>query len=79
MQDAAERLQKAQAEYTTLQEDIANLEVVIEKRNGQLEDQARKIQVDGQTANYIEFVLDSESISNVIGRMEVVTNLMSFK
>lgn len=76
MQDAAERLQKAQAEYTTLQEDIANLEVVIEKRNGQLEDQARKIQVDGQTANYIEFVLDSESISDVIGRMEVVTNLM---
>lgn len=76
IKEAVTRLEQAQVEYDTLQEEIATLEILIEKRNGQLEEQARKIQVDGQTANYIEFVLDSESISDVIGRIDVVSNLV---
>ena len=76
IKETVERLQTAHNNFDTLQVEIAELEVLIEKRNGQLEEQARKIQVDGQTANYIEFVLDSESITDVIGRIDVVTNLV---
>lgn len=74
--EVVERLETAHNEMKALQEEIAELEGVIQKRTEQLENQARKIQIDGQTANFIEFVLEAESIGDIIGRIDVVSNLV---
>ncbi|GEK91364.1 C40 family peptidase [Alkalibacterium kapii] len=74
--EAVDKLEKAHKEMKTLQEEVDALEIVIEKRNEQLEKQARKIQVDGQTTNFIEFIIDAESLSDIIGRIDVVSNLV---
>ncbi|WP_423188783.1 NlpC/P60 family protein [Alkalibacterium sp. f15] len=74
--EVVERLEKAHKEMKNLQEEIVELEVIIEKRTEQLEKQARKIQVDGQTANYIEFIIDAESLGDILGRIDVVSNLI---
>lgn len=74
--EVVEKLEAAHKEMKALQEEVAELEVVIEKRNEQLEKQARKIQVDGQTVNFIEFIIDAESLSDILGRIDVVANLV---
>ncbi|WP_368646052.1 NlpC/P60 family protein [Alkalibacterium putridalgicola] len=74
--EAVARLEAAHEKMEALQAEVAELEVIIEKRSEQLENQARKIHVDGQTANYIEFILDAESLTDVFGRIDVVSNLV---
>ncbi len=76
IQEVVERLEKAHENMKALQAEIAELEIIIEKRHEQLENQARKIQVDGQPANYIDFILKSESLSDVLGRIDVVSTLV---
>lgn len=75
--EAMERLEKAHNRMKELQAEIAELETVIEKRNEQLDNQARKIQIEGQTVNYIEFIIEAESLGDIIGRIDVVSSLIS--
>lgn len=49
----------------------------IEQRNDQLKEQARSVQVNGASENYIEFVISAESLSDVIGRIDVVSQVVS--
>lgn len=74
--EAIEQLEAAYAEMETLQAEIEVLEENIAERTEQLEEQARKLQVDGQPANYIEFIIDAESLSDIIGRIDIVSNLV---
>lgn len=74
---AVSRLEEAHAEMTVLQEEIAELNEIIEKRTDHLKDQARKIQVNGNPVNYIEFIIEAESLTDVIGRLDIVSNLVS--
>ncbi|WP_035053943.1 C40 family peptidase [Carnobacterium pleistocenium] len=69
-------IESAQKEKETLQTEIKSLEDKIEQRSEQLEDQARTVQVNGDTKNYIEFVIEAESMSDVLGRVDVVTDLV---
>jgi cell wall-associated NlpC family hydrolase len=69
-------LETANQEMETLLEEIAVLEKNIENRSAKLEDQARTVQVSGNPANYFEFILDSDSLTDVIGRIDIVTNLV---
>lgn len=77
IKDTLNRLEAAHEEMTVLQEEIAELNVIIEKRTEQLEQQARKIQVNGNPVNYIEFIIEAESLTDVIGRLDIVSNLIS--
>lgn len=74
--EVVQRLEEAHNEMTELQEEIAVLEDNIAKRTEQLENQARTVQVDGQTTNYIEFIIDAESLTDIIGRIDIVTSLV---
>lgn len=76
-EEVVDRLEAAHNEMTVLQKEIAELEDIIDKRTEQLEQQARRIQVDGQTASYIEFVIQAESLTDVIGRIDIVSSLIS--
>ena len=76
LETALTNLETANQEMETLLEEIAVLEKNIENRTEKLEEQARKVQVDGNPANYFEFIIDSESLTDIIGRIDIVTNLV---
>ena len=77
LKSAVEALEAAHEEMNTLLEEISVLEDNIDKRTEKLKDQARLLQVNGNPSNYFEFILDAESITDVIGRIDVVTSLVS--
>ena len=76
MNQTLEDIQISQQEMNTLLDEIDDLEKNIEQRSVKLEEQARVVQVNGNPAIYIEFILNAESLTDVLGRMEVVTNLV---
>ena len=76
MNQTLEDIQISQQEMNTLLDEIDDLEKNIEQRSVKLEEQARVVQVNGNPAIYIEFILNAESLTDVLGRMDVVTNLV---
>ena len=70
-------IQETQATLETLQEEIEALKVVIERREEQLNEQARGLQVMGETNNLIHFVLKAESLNDVVGRVDVVSTIIT--
>lgn len=76
LENAIADLEAANKEMNTLLEEIAVLEENIAKRSEKLAEQARLVQVNGNPTNYFEFILDSESLTDVIGRIDIVTNLI---
>ncbi len=72
-----ETLEGAQEEMKVLEEEISGLEDNIAQRNEKLKEQARTIQVDGNAANMIEFVINSDSITDAFGRIDLVTDLVN--
>lgn len=60
-----------------LNQQIDELNVAIVAREEKLAEQARTVQVNGYTQNYIDFLLESESFSDVLGRVDVVSKIVS--
>ena len=85
------KLQEVQAQATTLQGDIQendaaiaslqaeikDLEVAIGKRESLLADQARAVQATGGAENYVNVVASSKSVSDFVGRVDVVKKMVS--
>ena len=63
-------------EIKRLQEEIELLKVQIAQREEKLENQARAIQTQGNTTNMIHVIIDSDSLSDLIGRLGVVAQLV---
>jgi len=68
---------KTQDEIVALQEEIADLQVVIAQREEQLDEQARSVQVNGSNQNYLKFVVSSESFTDLVSRIDVVSKMVS--
>ncbi|WP_320163138.1 NlpC/P60 family protein [uncultured Trichococcus sp.] len=68
---------KTQDEIVALQEDIAELQVVIAQREAQLDEQARSVQVNGSNENYLNFIVASESFTDLVSRIDVVSKMVS--
>ena len=62
---------------TALGEEIAQLQIIIDQREEQLAEQARSVQVTGSNTNYLNFVFASDSLTDLISRIDVVTTMMS--
>lgn len=77
LQSALAALEAAHDEMNVLLADISVLEENIAKRTEKLENQARLLQVNGNASNYFEFILDAESITDAIARIDVVSSLVS--
>lgn len=69
MEETAELLETIRAE-------IEQLKVLIAQREEHLDEQARALQIMGESSNLIHFVLNAESLNDVIGRVDVVTTLI---
>lgn len=74
--EASTELELTQDTMLSLMEEIDVLESNIAKRNDRLEEQARTVQTSGQTSNYIEFILNSDSLTDAFGRIDVVVNIV---
>lgn len=70
-------MEETQTSLKELEAQIADLNTAIEKREAKLEEQARSVQVDGDSQNYVDFVLNADSIADVIGRVDVVSQIVS--
>ncbi|MGB3160531.1 MAG: NlpC/P60 family protein [Carnobacterium sp.] len=60
-----------------LSQQIEELNSAIAAREEKLANQARTVQVNGFTQNYVDFLLESESFSDVLGRADVVSKIVS--
>lgn len=72
----AEQL-KLSKETEKLQDKIATLKLRIAKREEAIQKQARDTQVNGKSTNFIDAVLDADSLSDVIGRVQAMTTIVN--
>lgn len=84
-------LEALQAEATTLLNDLAEdekaiadlneqiteLQILIDKREDLLDQQARAVQASGGTSNYLSLVASAESISDFVGRLDIVRKMVA--
>ncbi|EOH96163.1 hypothetical protein UAY_03073 [Enterococcus moraviensis ATCC BAA-383] len=64
-------------EITKLYSEISDLNVRIQKREVQMRNQARDVQVSGTSTNYLDVIVNSESISDAISRVQGITTLVN--
>jgi peptidoglycan hydrolase CwlO-like protein len=64
-------------EITKLYSEISDLNVRIQKREVQMQKQARDVQVSGGGASYLDVILNAESISDAITRVQGLTTLVN--
>lgn len=60
-----------------LNSEIADLKVAIEKRNHQLKEQARDVQVNQLNNSVVEAILTADSLNEAVGRAMAVTTLVN--
>lgn len=70
-------MKETQATLKTLTTEVTALNEKIAQREDKLKEQARTIQVNGDTQNYIDFVLSAKSFGDVVGRVDVVSQMVS--
>lgn len=75
--DLVAEMSKTEGLLEELRTDIANLKQAIELREDHLNQQARGVQVNGQSSNVINFVLNAESFNDIMGRLDIVSTLLS--
>ena len=59
-----------------LRAEISELKALIEAREVHLDEQARALQIMGESGNILNFVLNADSLNDVFGRIDVVTKLI---
>ncbi|MEI5994243.1 coiled-coil domain-containing protein [Candidatus Enterococcus mansonii] len=64
-------------EITKLYSEISDLNVRIQKREVQMRNQARDVQVSGSGTSYLDVIINSESISDAISRVQGITALVN--
>ncbi|MTD40144.1 CHAP domain-containing protein [Erwinia sp. CPCC 100877] len=57
--------------------EISDLNVRIQKREVQMRNQARDVQVSGSNSNYLEVIINSESFSDAISRVQGISTLVN--
>ncbi|WP_027107773.1 C40 family peptidase [Lacticigenium naphthae] len=77
IQKLLKSIEESQLEKQNLEKEIAVLEENIAARNDKIENQFRSIQVSGDPTNYIEFIVNSDSLTDILGRLNVVENIVS--
>lgn len=71
-----EEMEAAQNTLKELQVKIETLTAAIEQRQEKLAAQARSVQLKGNTNNFVQFLLDAETLADAMGRMDVISQLV---
>ncbi|MFC6464334.1 NlpC/P60 family protein [Marinilactibacillus sp. GCM10026970] len=70
-------MEETNTTLTRLKEEIDTLNTVIADREVKLEEQARAVQVTGDSKSVLNFLMESESLGDIIGRLDVVNTIVS--
>lgn len=70
------KLKAAEEKVVQLQKEIEELKVLIAQRQEKINNQARAVQTDGNSANLLDIVISAESLSDLLGRIGVVNELV---
>lgn len=70
------KLKAAEDKVVQLQKEIEELKVLIAQRQEKIDNQARAVQTDGNSANLLDIVISAESLSDLLGRIGVVNELV---
>lgn len=70
------KLKAAEEKVVQLQKEIEELKVLIAQRQEKIDNQARAVQTDGNSANLLDIVISAESLSDLLGRIGVVNELV---
>lgn len=62
---------------TELRDEIEDLKLAIKGREVLLEEQARALQIVGESGNVVNFILKAESLSEMVGRVDVVNKIVT--
>jgi len=71
------QISNTQKQISALQNSIAQLTKRIQERDQLLKQRARAMQTNGGSVNYLDVILDSESISDLIDRLSAVSTLVN--
>ena len=77
LDEQTKEIEKIEEEIQRLNEEIEQLKDQIARRNEQLETQARSVQTNANPADIIDIMMSAESLSDLIGRIGVVSQLVS--
>lgn len=77
IQEQEKEIERIENDIIRLQEEINRLKLQIEQRTEQLENQARSVQTEGNPSDLIDMVVSAEDISDLIGRIGVVSQIVS--
>ncbi|WP_225743305.1 NlpC/P60 family protein [Marinilactibacillus sp. Marseille-P9653] len=72
-----DEMEETNTTLTQLKEEIDTLNTVIADREEKLEEQARAVQVTGDSKSVLNFLMESESLGDIIGRLDVVNTIVS--
>lgn len=75
-QDLLAKQDTLRQESAQLVKDIADLQERIEKREDTIQKQAREAQVSNTSSNYIDAVLNADSLADAIGRVQAMTTMV---
>lgn len=75
--DLEAKQEKLNNDTMKLQDKIATLKLRIAKREDAIKKQARDVQVNGQSTNFIDVVANAESISDAIGKVTAMTTIVN--
>ena len=70
-------MEETQTTLETLQSEIETLKEGIARREDHLAEQARSVQVAGETGNIISFVLNSQSLDELVGKIDVISKMVT--
>ncbi|WP_414839823.1 peptidoglycan DD-metalloendopeptidase family protein [Carnobacterium sp. TMP28] len=77
LHEQEKKLQESKEKIDTLQKEIEALKELIAQREEKLQNQARVIQTDGRSSNMVEMVVAAESLSDLIGRVGIMNQLVT--
>ena len=71
------KLKESKEKIDKLKSEIEALKELIAQREEKLQNQARVIQTDGRSSNMVEMVVTAESLSDLIGRVGIINQLVT--
>lgn len=77
LDEQTKEIEKIEEEIQRLNEEIEQLKDQIARRNEQLESQVRSVQTHANPADIVNIMMSAESLSDLIGRIGVVSQLVS--
>lgn len=77
LDEQTKEIEKIEEEIQRLNEEIEQLKDQIARRHEQLETQARSVQTNANPADIVDIMMSAESLSDLIGRIGVVSQLVS--